>query len=126
MIRCGIDLMEIGRIERVIARYGKRFLDRIYTPAEQAECKGNARRLTLRWAAKEAAVKALGTGIGPVGWLEVEVETGPLGRPRLILHGRALALARAQRWRSWDLSLTDTDTHVMACVVVLTDEEPAF
>ncbi|HYN89013.1 MAG TPA: holo-ACP synthase, partial [Ardenticatenaceae bacterium] len=73
MLATGIDLIEIARIEEALERFGARFLDRVYTPAEQRACGRRAPSLAARWAAKEAASKALGVGIGDVRWVEIEV-----------------------------------------------------
>lgn len=75
MIKTGIDLIEISRIRSALLRYGERFLERVFTPAEITECQGKPESLAVRFAAKEAVVKALGTGIGPVSWCEVELST---------------------------------------------------
>ena len=72
----GIDMVEIDRLAAAIERHGQHFLDRIFTSVEMAECAGKAASLAARFAAKEATVKALGTGIGPVGWREVELRYG--------------------------------------------------
>jgi holo-[acyl-carrier-protein] synthase len=86
IVGSGIDLVEIGRIERSVERYGQRFLNRVYTAAEQAYClrkRRAAESLAARFAAKEAGAKALGTGISQgVNWLEIEVVREPGGRPR--------------------------------------------
>ena len=87
IVGSGTDLVEIARIQQSFERYGKRFLDRIFTPAEQAYClrkRNAAESLAARFAAKEAAAKALGTGISRgVNWLEIEVVREPGGRPNL-------------------------------------------
>ena len=93
IVGSGIDLAEIGRIQRSMDRYGQRFLDRVYTAAEQAYClrkRKAAESFAARFAAKEAGAKALGTGITHgVNWLEIEVGREPGGRPTLQFHGRA-------------------------------------
>ncbi len=85
IVGCGIDLVEIGRIQQSMERFGQRFLNRIYTPAEQAYClrkRNAAESLAARFAAKEAGAKALGTGISHgVNWLEIEVVREPGGSP---------------------------------------------
>src|ERR1700678_1129447 len=97
IIGSGIDLIEIARIKHSVDRYGSRFLNRVYTPSEQAYClsKRNATEsFAARFAAKEAAAKALGTGISHgVSWLEIEVVRAPSGKPSLRLHGRAAQIA---------------------------------
>ena len=97
IVGSGIDLVEIARIQHTVERYGQRFLDRVYTPAEQAYClrkRNSAESLAARFAAKEAGAKALGTGITRgVNWLEIEVVREPGGRPALRFHGRAALVA---------------------------------
>src|SRR5271166_6120752 len=97
IVGSGIDMAEIGRIQQSVERYGQRFLNRVYTAAEQAYCLGkrkSAESLAARFAAKEAGAKALGTGISfGVSWLEIEVVREPSGRPTLRFHGRAAQMA---------------------------------
>ncbi|MEO6924462.1 MAG: holo-ACP synthase [Bryocella sp.] len=118
----GTDLMEIARIEHSIARYGDRFLARVYTPGEIAYCrrklKTSGESFAARFAAKEAAAKALGTGISHgVGWPEFEVTRLPGRRPELLLHGRAAAIAAHLGIRRLSLSLTHSREHAMAVVI---------
>jgi len=118
----GTDLTEIGRVERSIARFGERFLDRLYTPAEVAYCrskKSYAESFAARFAAKEAGAKALGTGISRgVSWKEFEVTRNPSGKPGLQLHGRAAQLAGELGVTRISLSLTHTREMAMAVVVM--------
>src|ERR1700742_1146551 len=99
VIGVGTDLIEIERIEHSVARFGERFLERVFTPGEIAYCqakKGSAESFAARFAAKEAGAKALGTGISRgVSWKEFEVKRKPGGRPTLELSGRAGELAGA-------------------------------
>ncbi len=115
----GIDVVEIPRIERVLARYGARFLNRVFTPGEREEAGDRAASLAARFAAKEAAAKALGCGIGPVAWKELEIRYGSHKAPRLLLHGRAAALARELGWRTWQVSLSHEACCAVAVVVAL-------
>jgi holo-[acyl-carrier protein] synthase len=119
VLRCGIDSLEIERVEEGIARLGERFLDRFFTPAERAECSDKPHRLAARIAAKEAVGKALGTGIGDVSWVEIEITSDPRGRPVLTLHGAAAELAAKLGLTEWDVSLTHTRTTASAVVVAL-------
>ena len=127
IVGTGTDLIEIDRIERSIARYGQRFLDRVYTAAEQAYCrskKSSAESFAARFAAKEAGAKALGTGISHgIGWPELEVVREPTGKPTLILHGRAAERGRALGVTHISLSLTHSRTAALA--VVLMEKESA-
>lgn len=113
----GIDLIEIERIQKALDRHGERFLKRIYTPAEITNARGNASELAARFAAKEATSKALGTGIGPVSWVEMEVLNERSGKPILRLSGRAKAIAQAQGFETWSVSLTHSKGMAAAVVV---------
>ena len=122
IIGSGIDLVEIGRIRRSIDRYGSRFLNRVYTKAEQAYClrkRNAAESFAARFAAKEAGAKALGTGISyGVNWLEFEVVREPSGRPSLRFHGRAEQIAKRMGFSTVALSLTHTAELASASVVL--------
>ena len=104
-----------------MARYGKRFLERIYTEREIAYAASKANRnerLAARFAAKEAGMKALGTGWHGVSWREFEVSNLPSGRPTLLFHGRAAEIARQKGVRHIALSLTHTAAQAMAMVIL--------
>jgi len=122
IVGTGIDLTEIARIEQSIERYGQRFLDRVYTPTEQAYClrkKKAGESFAARFAAKEAGAKALGTGISHgVGWLEIEVVREPSGRPTLRFHGRAAEFAARLGATRASLSITHTRSEAMASVIL--------
>lgn len=122
VVGSGIDLAEIGRIRQSIERHGARFLDRIFTPGEQAYClrkRNSAESLAARFAAKEAAAKALGTGISHgVSWLEIEVAREPSGRPTITFHGRAAQIAARIGAAHAALSITHTAELAMASVVL--------
>ncbi len=117
MLRTGVDLIEISRIESAIARYGARFLEHTFTEQEQAEFGDNTASLAARFAAKEAVSKALGTGIGQVGWLEIEILRGACREPVLHLHGSAERLAHDLGLTEWSVSLSHTATYAIAMVV---------
>lgn len=119
MLRCGIDMIEIERIERGIARLGERFLNRFFTPGEREDCRDQPHRLAARFAAKEAVSKALGTGIGDVGWREIEIRCDERGRPLLTLHGAAARVADEMGITQWDVSLSHTQTYASAVAVAL-------
>jgi len=118
----GIDLVEIGRIQQSMDRYGSRFLDRVYTGAEQAYCRrkrASAESFAARFAAKEAGAKALGTGISQgVSWLEIEVVREPGGRPNLTFRGRAAEIAARLGATRAALSITHTSALAVASVVL--------
>ena len=122
IVGSGIDLVEIERIQHSVDRYGERFLDRVYTSAEQAYClrkRKAAESLAARFAAKEAGAKALGTGISfGVSWLEIEVVREFSGRPTLVFHGRAAQIAARLGVTHAALSITHTGTLAMASVVL--------
>jgi holo-[acyl-carrier protein] synthase len=115
----GVDLVEISRIRDAIERHGKRFIERIYTQAEQLECDGRISSLAARFAAKEAAAKALGCGIGDVSWLDIEVVGDESHAPRLYLHGEGQRLANDLGLMNWSLSLSHSETQAIAFVVAL-------
>ena len=122
IVGSGIDLTEIDRIQQSMDRYGQRFLNRVYTAAEQAYClrkRKAAESFAARFAAKEAGAKALGTGISHgVNWLEIEVVRLPSGRPTLKFHGRAAQMAARIGAVRAALSITHTSTLAMASVVL--------
>jgi len=119
VLRCGIDLIEIDRVEDGIDRFGERFLNRFFTPQERDDCEDQPHRLAARMAAKEAVAKVFGTGIGDVSWREIEIRCGERGRPELQLHGAAQTLAEQMGLNQWDVSLTHTEQYASAVVVAL-------
>jgi holo-[acyl-carrier protein] synthase len=118
----GVDICEVPRIEASIARYGSRFVERIFTAREiaYADRKSNRfERYAARFAAKEAGMKALGTGwTGGIGWRDFEVVNLPSGRPTLEFHGRAAEIAAKLGVRHVALSLTHTKEQALAMVVI--------
>jgi holo-[acyl-carrier protein] synthase len=125
IVGTGLDLAEIPRIRQAIERHGRRFLERVFTPGEiaYAERKANAyERYAARFAAKEAAMKAIGTGWRRgVGWKDFEVVNLANGRPTLTLHGVGAQLAAALGVHRVWLSLTHTADVAIATVVLETD-----
>ena len=122
MLRCGIDMIENRRVEDGIARLGERFLNRFFTPGERADCEDRPNRLAARLAAKEAVAKALGTGIGDVKWVEIEIRcNNPRNRPTLFLHGAAAQLAQEMGLTQWDVSLTHTKDYAAAVAVAISN-----
>jgi holo-[acyl-carrier protein] synthase len=115
----GVDLVHVPRIAGVMARSGATFLDRSFTPAELELCGGDPARLAGRWAAKEAALKALGRGIGELPMSDVETLAEPSGAPLLRLAGRAAAAATAAGWTQWSVSISHDGEYATAVVVVL-------
>lgn len=118
----GIDLTEVDRIREAVERYGRRFLERVFTPAEiaYAESKANRHeRYAARFAAKEAGMKAIGTGWrGGVRWQDFEVLNQRGGRPELVLHGAAAEVARRMGVARIHLSLTHTPALAQAFVIL--------
>ncbi len=118
----GIDIEEVSRIRGAIERHGRRFVERIFTPGEVAYAEQAANRYeryTARFAAKEAAMKALGTGWDHgVRWVDVEVVSEPKSRPTLRFHGRAADLAASLACRSISLSLSHTRRTAVAQVIL--------
>jgi holo-[acyl-carrier protein] synthase len=122
VVGIGTDLIEIARIQQSIARFGDRFLRRVFTPGEIAYCqckKNAAESFAARFAAKEAGAKALGTGISQgISWLELEVARQPGGRPTLHLTGRAAQRALQLAVATVSLSLTHSKDIALAVVVM--------
>lgn len=122
VIGLGTDLTEIDRVEKSIARFGARFLERVFTAGEIAYCqrkKGAGESFAARFAAKEAGAKALGTGISRgVSWKEIEVRREPGERPTLHLSGRAAERAERLGVERISLSLTHSRELAMAVVVM--------
>ena len=132
MLYTGVDLIEIERIARAVERWGDRFLERVFTPAELAAYRARPASLAARWAAKEAVAKLLGVGLRGLGgagrlenalvWTEIEVLSDPEGRPALALHGRAAARAQALGLGPIALSLSHTREHAIASAVAMVDD----
>ena len=113
----GVDIIEIERVERVLKRWGNRFLARVYTPLEVAFCRGRSSELAARFAAKEAVMKALGTGARGLAWREIEVLPNHRGKPLVYLHGRAFARAQRISMSALDISLSHSRDYAVAFVV---------
>jgi holo-[acyl-carrier protein] synthase len=122
IVGTGVDLCEVARIRASIERYGTRFTNRIYTPAEIAYVTRKANRFeryAARFAAKEAGMKAIGTGWKRgVTWHDFEVANLPSGKPTLKLHGVAAEIAQRLNVRQVSLSLTHTAELGMAHVIL--------
>ncbi len=138
MLYTGIDLIEVARIAQAIDRWGARFLQRVFTSDELHSCGvtaqsyGRTESLAARWAAKEAAAKALGVGVrgigaaqrntdsptfAPVAWHDLEVQRARSGRPMLLLHDTAAQIATQLGITELSLSLSHTREHAIASVV---------
>jgi holo-[acyl-carrier protein] synthase len=121
ILKTGIDIIEIARIQAALDRHGDRFLKRVFTEQETLECHERAEALAVRFAAKEAASKALGTGIGPITWREVEILHKWNGEPYLVLHGKAEKIANILGLAVWAVSLSHSRENAIA-VVIATNE----
>lgn len=122
IVGTGIDIAEVPRIAAAIARYGDRFLHRIFTENEMRYCESKANRVeryAARFAAKEAAMKALGTGWNyGVRWRDVEVCRQPGGRPTIVFHGKAGEFAAKLGAAHVALSLSHTADQAIAQVIL--------
>ena len=124
MLRTGVDLIEIDRVRRAIDRHGARFLTRVFTADEVAQSCGRLESLAGKFAAKEAAAKALGTGVwrNGISWLDFEVRKDPLsGAPDLQLRQAAAERAASMGLDVWSLSISHDRTHAVAFVVAAQD-----
>ena len=119
----GIDIVEIARIAQMEQEHGPRFLERCFTPDERdyaGEHRRRAEHLAARFAAKEAVMKALGTGLSEgISWTDISVSRSATGAPQVVLTGRAAEIATAQGITSWLISLSHTGTLAMASVIGL-------
>ncbi len=120
----GIDLVENARVGELLDRHGERFLERVFTPGEQAYAARSVKRriehLSARFAAKEAALKAIGTGWSEgIAWTDVEVTHAAAGAPLLHVTGEAARIAAERGITRWLVSLSHTETHSMASVIAI-------
>lgn len=119
----GIDAVAIARIERLMSDHADRFLERCFTPEECSRgehTRRYAEHIAARFAAKEAAMKALGTGLSSgVAWTDFSVHIEPSGRPTLVVAGAALAIATQRGITEWWLSLTHTEELALASVIAV-------
>jgi holo-[acyl-carrier protein] synthase len=117
MHEIGIDLIEIDRVRAALARWGERFQKRVYTESERSHCRNRVPELAVRFAAKEAVMKALGTGIKGVGWREIEILNNDDGKPFVILHGHAKRKAEELGLGGLSVSLSHSRDLAVAAVV---------
>ena len=118
MIYTGIDIIEIDRVAKVASQYPERFLTRVFTESEAAYCRGRAPQLASRFAAKEAVMKALGTGIRGIPWKSIEVVRRRGGPPEVRLHGPAKARAERMGIKRVAISLSHSKQFATASVVM--------
>jgi holo-[acyl-carrier protein] synthase len=119
ILKTGIDIIEIARVQAVLDRHGDRFLVRVFTEKEIKECRGRVDALAVCFAAKEATSKALGTGIGPISWREVEILHRSSGEPYIILHGNANRIADRLGLTQWSVSLSHSQDNAISVVVAV-------
>jgi holo-[acyl-carrier protein] synthase len=112
-------VVEVPRIAAALEHWGDRFRNRIYTPSELERYGHKLLSLAARFAAKEAVMKALGTGVRGVGWKDIEILPDARGKPTVRLHGRGLARAELLNIRVWEISLTHSRDTAIASVVAL-------
>ena len=124
MTRLGTDIVYIPRIQAIVDRFGDRFLQRVYTLTEQKDCgyesrsRSSIHRLAGRWAAKEAVVKALGTGWSGIKYTDIEIQRQPSGAPVIHLHPRAMAVACGGEWH---LSLSHDGDYAIATALLVSN-----
>jgi holo-[acyl-carrier protein] synthase len=125
-LAAGIDAIELERVAKTLKRHPERFLSRVFTDLEVAFCRGRLRELAVRFAAKEAMMKALGTGVRGVGWREIEVLANRRGKPLVYLHGKAKKRAETLGMGQPEVSLTHSDTMAFAFVVAPVQDETDY
>ncbi len=128
MVGHGVDLVEISRIDQMLREHGERFLARVFTHHERSYAatggRQQAERLAARFAAKEAVLKALGTGLtGSIAWTEIEVRMLPSGAPTIELTGGVAEVARRQGIDAWFVSLTHSAGLAMASVIASSSKD---
>ncbi len=118
-VALGIDMIEVERVRSVFAHHHDRFLKRVFTAQEIAQCHGKVQRLAGRFAAKEAISKALGTGMHGIAWREMEILQLASGRPTVRLHGNAMRRARQLDLSTFDVSIADLAQFSIAIAIAV-------
>ena len=124
----GVDIVEVARVARMLEEHGERFAERVFAAAERVYADAvtaprREERYAARFAAKEAAMKALGVGwTRGVGWTDIAVDHDPDGRPRLMVSGAFADLARSRGVTTWWLSLSHTGGYAVASVIAAADD----
>jgi|SRR5579859_1171284 len=116
-VTCGVDIVELERFARILNVGGQQFLRCVYTEAEQTFCAGRLPQLAVRFAAKEAVSKALGTGIEGIDWGEIEIRSDRHGCLFVSLYGGAAVRAEQMQLNTWRVSLSHTQHFALAFVV---------
>ena len=120
----GIDIVEVARIRRLVLEHRQHFLDRCFTPMEQLYCNKHPKRyfehVAGRFAAKEAILKALGTGWrGAIAWTDMEILNDESGKPALTLSGESLKVAGDQNISRWLISISHIESHATASAIAV-------
>jgi len=124
----GVDMIETTRVRDVLAKHPERFLSRVFTPEEVAFCRGRVPELAARFAAKEAVMKALGTGARSVAWRDIEVLPDRRGKPLVYLYGGAAERAATIGLDAIDISLShlaDMAVAIVVCTQEILEQHPA-
>jgi len=126
ILRSGVDIVEIQRLDEVNPAIRARFIRRVFTEQEVELARGSTASLAGRFAAKEAVSKALGTGIGWVAWRDIEILRGKAGEPLLELHGRALQVAERLGLQTWSVSISHGRAYAVATAVAVGEDRPGM
>jgi holo-[acyl-carrier protein] synthase len=119
VLRTGLDILDISRLEQLDPKIRQRFLQRVFTPVELGQAADSNSTLSGYFCVKEAVSKALGCGIGEIRWQDVETVTDELGAPSIVLHGHAVELADGLGLTTWAVSITHTRQMAAASVTAL-------
>lgn len=119
VLRTGLDILDISRLEQLDPKIRQRFLQRVFTPVELGQAADSNSTLSGYFCVKEAASKALGCGIGEIRWQDVETVTDEMGAPSVVLHGRAVELADGLGLTTWAVSITHTRQMAAATVTAV-------
>lgn len=119
ILRTGVDILEIDRLDSVSPAIRRRFIQRVYTLAEREILGEDNEALAGRFAAKEAVSKALGSGIGFVRWQDIEILDGRYGEPILNLYGNAVKIAERLGLDTWSVSISHSRNHAVAVAVAI-------
>ena len=117
MLRNGVDIIEIERLEKIDPKIRWRFINRVFTSEEKEICGDDNACLAGRFAAKEAVSKVLGTGIGKISWQDIEILRGEEGQPFIVLHGNAQARTQELGIQNWSISISHSRTMAIAFVI---------
>jgi holo-[acyl-carrier protein] synthase len=124
LIGIGTDIIECERIDRMIQRHGSHFVDRVFTTQEIQYCtdrKSSDQHFAGRWAAKEAVLKALGTGwVSGIAWTDVEIVNQSSGKPQIKLHGGAKKIANEKKITEIQISISHCKSHAIAFATAIT------